>query len=340
MDENIIERLAEVGQLGDYCATLALGTASSPERRSWWLQDNQKPLEDLDRRVRNLFRKHTSVLTDPLEIRGLHMAMRASANGRADEGGLEAPQGRPGEFAHGPYVPLLPGLYKLACEYRHNSNDLTALALGIEVVNQDVLFAAGRLVPVEITSDKFTCSFEFAIGPEARALPRKSEFEFRLVSNGLHAVSLVGMSLTRAPAADWKDEGWNLLPLMSLSRPTTTDFHKVTLQGPGHALFGLYRKLIPGSYELAVRFSGTTQPVGISIEVLNRAIPVSNFAVRLTDQGLDLNVPLKVEDMDALYEFRISLDKPSAVTLERLALRALVRDISLLRGRPKGVGGR
>ncbi len=243
-------------------------------------------------------------------------ALLPGGAGDLDDGRIASRRGESGVFAHGPYLALPPGGYRLDGELRLTGDGASPQIL-LEVVHQERLVAAiGLALPADQRSMGFCLPFR---APEsAAAVAAAASWEFRFHTTGGAPVAIERLGVTTddsAPAA----LSLSLLPLMQLGKGVEAVGGEIRGRGPGHVVFGPYRRLFPGDYEVRVAAQG---PEGllVTLEVVVDETVVQSLGARLTERGLRVSAPLRMASDDGPFEVRLHASDDRELTITELDL--------------------
>ena len=176
--------------------------------------------------------------------------------------------------------------------------------------------AVGLEIPPGQRSTGFCLPFRVPASAAALATGASWEFRFHTKGGASVVIERLGvMTDAGAPAAP----RLSLLPLMKLGKGAEAEGGEVRGRGPGHVVYGPYRRLFPGDYEVRVAAQG---PEGllVTLEVVVDETVVQSLGARLTERGLRVSAPLRMAADDGPFEVRLHASDDRELTITELDL--------------------
>jgi hypothetical protein len=309
----------------EYWAALALGGVGSELDLEAWIEAHAATWKSLTAALAPA--PSPPQPAAPKELWGLETALHPAPAGVFAGERVRSVAGQAGLFAHGPYIALPPGGYALRAQIRVIEIGATPPRLGLEVVHGDRLIAAAAIDVDSRADDLVDVRTEFCVPLSARTLAATPNWEVRFITDGAAVVEIVALRLTTVAPGDERDPPVALAPLLSLSADSCALVGQLAAQGPGHAIFGPYRRLFPGAYELRVAVLGGSA-ADVTLEVVCSGAVIWSLTSRLTERGLRMFAPFTADAADGVFEFRLGVDSGATLQVTDFSLHTLRRHAS------------
>jgi hypothetical protein len=334
------EQLPASVSVADYLAKLALGGCPEETRRLWQ-SANSESIDEVRAWVAHSrasrpkqYRSHTG----DVMISGMLSMMKVGGAGQKDPatGRVRSRDRVEGHLVYGPYIRLEPGFYRLTVRMdvvAGEASPASTTGFALEACYGDLLLAWKSLPPTVARDVQY--DLEFAVPSEAAELLSAAKFEFRVHSRGGCALDVGAVSLERiAPAEDlpvpavnnWLD----LLKVGSAGGLKPGGEAVCATSSEGHVVYGFYRSLLPGEYEVEASISDAvvgTFRGSIRFEVMaegDRILVSREYVVAdgKTNLSLGFSVPdaATIEKLYGPLEFRIWKAEGTTFTLDGIEL--------------------
>lgn len=323
-----LEALSPAG-LGSYLARLACGNGAPAETIARWQRDHAQEVSQVVRQVTERTAARAGLAREApgrMTFSGLLGTLRTGTAGRRADGRIHARPGIEGHVAFGPYVRLRAGAYRLALQFHaEQPRGDAAAVMWLEVNYGDVLIA--RLDVADRDFGRAMLPLDFTLSAEDASRLRDAAFEFRVWTNGVGQLELIGLTLDRlgppgeaAPEQDWlpmlKPGGaGQRVPAGMSGRADKT----------GHVFYGPYRALLPGSYLIAVECTAASG-LDVVLEALanGKVLARRKFTLMPGSSRIEMifDVTGNPTDMSSLHPLEFRLDKQDRgdLTVSRVAI--------------------
>lgn len=291
---------------------LALGPGSDPRDLEAWLADtrlvdNLKPRHEAPR-CRRMARVQ--------DLWGLASAMRAAEAGLAVDNHVRSNADQDGVFAHGPYVRLTAGTYLLCAR-------LQIVALGgparvaVEIVHHERIVGTAQMFLHEGAAGPIHIEAPFYAPEASETAPG---WEFRFGKYGPVELDLEEIILRAAMSVEQKFPSIPLEPVLTCNSAARRTAEAIETCGPNHVIYGPYRRLFAGQYELSLDAVGAGR---LTCEIVEDGQIVWQAGAEICERGLKLRTSFTARPDGGIFEYRVSLDESHEVRILNFALTPL-----------------
>jgi hypothetical protein len=320
-----IELISQREDLGEHLATMALGRQASRKMRDHWLRQHAAQIAAVvaeAARTRAGRDARPAISAAPYRFKGLLSSMTIGRRGRRvrGKGPVYSTRGRAGHVAHGPYLHLQAGDYKVTVAGRSASPTGGLFALEATYAG---LFLARREFP-RAFADGAPISLDFSLSPRAAALLCEGRFEFRLWTDGVDEIYVDAIELRQgAPAGSVPSrlEALSLVNVGGAGRRIAGGAIESAPEADGHVFYGPYLALRPGNYCLSVECAGDgSAPMDgeVTLEAISAQIPtIASQRFTLFGDSEFLVLPFSIPDAPLVgllpdrVEFRLTKKPPT-----------------------------
>jgi hypothetical protein len=335
-----LELISRRESIGEHLATMALGRNSNAETRRRWLKQHRTQLNALGRLTskRHSARASRSQTSpDPYQFKGLLASALIGPAGRRTKKLVHSIGGKAGHILFGPYILLPAGGYQLFASVRSRSVNKTVKGLFALEVTYQGLFLARREIAEPFTSDA-PLSLEFSLPPRIAALLSEGWFETRVWTNGAADIQIDALDLRRLSREATRPTTVELLSLMTVGgagRRTDEGYISSPAHTDGHAFFGPYSALLPGTYRLWIvcRQTGAAPLRGVvMLDVISAQIPtIASERFVLSGREMKLLLQFSIPEAPSVrqfpdrVEFRLEKHQPTSFVVHSIELQRLAR---------------